>query len=276
MRDNFKNRHRTSARGRFVPAGAGAFYLPRHLVKKRDEIALTLSFIANRQLFGWAYSGIQPNYFFDMPPDSGVYLTPITLSKDLSPEAKYPGDIDLLVIPYEKDELILDRVVAIEIKAVRANYLKQGKSPNDYGISQAEGLTAMGFPYAAVAHLIVSDQSPRTAWRKTAVARVIEQNDKVEMLPEQEMDMMPVDLMMRAFGRIEKQASESRLGIVAAYVGSSESDLVGASAGGTIWMPHCRSAQRNQAVCPRLLDNIAAYFDQFPNRFINTPRHDPK
>ena len=78
----------------------------------------------------------------------------------LKPAVRFPGDIDILIVPYENDFLQLDRVLAIEVKVVRASFEKQGRSPNDFGISQTKALLRAGFPYCAVAHLIVSDESP--------------------------------------------------------------------------------------------------------------------
>jgi hypothetical protein len=63
--------------------------------------------------------------------------------------------------------------MAIEVKAIRASFAKQGRSPNEYGFSQAAALIAIGFPYVTVAHLIVSDRSPRSAWRKMMGAVVL-------------------------------------------------------------------------------------------------------
>ncbi len=153
--NQFRMRHRTRMRPPRPRAGQAGFFLPRTLIEDRHELALTISFITKRRAFGYAYAGIQPDYFFSMPQDSGVYVCPVVPTEILTSEIRYPGDIDLLIVPYEMDELVLDRVVAVEIKAVRASFANQGKSPNGFGVSQASGLLQMGFPYVALAHLIV-------------------------------------------------------------------------------------------------------------------------
>jgi hypothetical protein len=56
----------------------------------------------------------------------------------------------LLAIPYEENEMILSMTIAIEVKIVRACYSNKGKSPNQYGFSQASALLEHGFPYAGV------------------------------------------------------------------------------------------------------------------------------
>lgn len=272
---NFEMRHRISVRPRQLKSGEIAVELPSTMIQKRHELALTISFMVRRHLFGQAYCRVQPDYFYEMPDNSGVYLCPVIKTSLFSAEAHYPGDIDLLVIPYEENDLILHRALAIEIKIIRASFAKQGKSPNEFGYSQARGLLKLGFPYAALAHLIVSDQSPESAWRDIGVARVIDSDGRVEMLPDEKVDWMPADLTDRAFGRLESAVKSNELGLIAAYIGSTETQFAGLSGPSPLWLPACRRALPNSSASPALLKKIAELFERNPSRFLDTPRHDP-
>src|SRR5665213_4540576 len=134
-------------RPRLVRSGEIGFQVPRRWVELNAEQAITVEFVARRQLFGHAYGRLQPDYFHDMPQHSGVFLLLFTETRALAPRAQRPGDIALIVLPYEGDELVLERTLAVEIKIVRATYDKQGRSPNEFGFSQAAALRELGFPY---------------------------------------------------------------------------------------------------------------------------------
>lgn len=254
--------------------GDMAFALPASWLQKRHETAMTVSLITNRKLFGEVYSGLQPDYFDAMPPDSGVYVCPLVETTKLQPGVSRPGDIDLLIIPYEGDALILHRIVAMEIKVVRATFAKQGKAPNDMGFSQARALSALGFPYVALAHLIVSDRSPREMWRKMNVARVLDSDGRVEFLPSILADWLPIDLMNRSFGRLVKATSEqTRIGLVAAYLGSDDDEI--AKRAKPMWFPATRKAQLNPDTQRSLLTSVADLFTRAPQLFLDNPRYDP-
>ena len=143
-----------------------------------------------------------------MPKASGVYVAFAVPTDKFSVTVRRPGDVDMLAIPYEGDELILHRTLAIEVKAVRATFLKQGKSPNEFGLSQVRGLSSLGFPYVAVAHLIVADASPEVAWREIGCARVLDKEGNVELLSPVATDCLPTDLIERSFGRLSKASPD--------------------------------------------------------------------
>lgn len=140
-------------RPKYLRSGEMAYVLPHSYVKERHELLLTVSLVTNRYLFGLVYRGLCPRYFDDMGVGSGVFVSLIVPSDVLNLEISKPGDIDILVIPYDNEFLILDQTLAIEVKVVRADFSNQGKSPNSMGMTQADGLLKMGFPYVAVAHL---------------------------------------------------------------------------------------------------------------------------
>jgi hypothetical protein len=262
-------------RPRRLRPGEQAFTLSAALVERRDELALTYTLMAQRKLFGRLYRGLQLDYFQKMPPRSGVFLHAIVPSSELTARFTKPGDVDLLVIPYEGHELVMDRCVAIEIKAIRASFVKQGRSPNDFGISQARGLLDMGFPYVAAAHLIVSDQTPIEHWRPMSIAQVIGDNDEVRILPQRLADWMPIDLTLRAYGRLLKAAEDSPdVGIATVFLGTSVDELLGRSDRRQEWFPMCREAPRNPKISEALLSGIGKFFENNYSTFFDNPRYD--
>jgi len=248
-------------------SGEPVICLDKKLVEKKDEIALGIEFICRRQLFGRVYARLTGSYFWNMPRNSGVMIAPFIMTYDIFPDKKFPGDIDLLIIPYENNELILSRVLAIELKIIRAKYSKQGKSPNDYGFSQALGLLNFGLPYAAVGHLVISDESPKDAWRRTSVATVISAVDgRISPLREIQMDLMPLDLLRRSVGRLSSNTPNDKLGFFAAYLSDDRNHH---------WEPEGRVAMLNSKYSHESLDKIAQYYYQNTTKFFMTPRFDP-
>jgi len=168
-------------------------------VEKEEEAVLAKRFVANRQLFGFAYRLLQDEYFNNMPLRSGVLITGLTPTQKNCYRGKFSWDIDLLIIPFEDNDLVLSKILAVEIKVVRAKFSKQGKSPNDFGFSQASALKAHGFPYVAVAHFVVSDESPKESWRTVAVGQVTDaKNDRISDPIPVQADMLPSDLLARS------------------------------------------------------------------------------
>lgn len=143
---SFEFRKQIKVPPRSVRDGGVSFMIPAALMEKQDEIAMSIQFISDRMLFGLAYSGVQGDYFDGMPPKSGVLIHPLVPTGSIAKGASRPGDIDLLIVPYENDDLILHRAVAMEIKALRVRHLRKGKSPNQFGFSQASSLLELGFP----------------------------------------------------------------------------------------------------------------------------------
>jgi hypothetical protein len=178
------------------------------------------------------------------------------------------------VIPYECDELVLHRTLAVEIKAVRASYVKQGRSPNQFGYSQAQALLALGFPYAAVVHLVVSDESPRSAWRNMGLARVLDREGNAEMLPPAAIDCLPIDLVNRSLGRLVSGAPPG-LGLVACYIGGTIVSIPGFGTGKVVWQPLCRPAKWNENQSDQLLRRVANLVEESPSSFLDNPRYDP-
>jgi len=242
--------------------GEIVFQVPKRMVEKNDEIFLELQLICKRELFGHCFRLLMPQYFASMGCNSGVMIRGFVSSEEILPSMTFPGDIDLLIIPYEGDELVVSRTVVIELKVVRATYEKQGKSPNQYGFSQATAMLEQGFPYAAVAHLIVSDCSPEDKWRKVLATRVINAEEgSVEEPWDIYRDMLPSDLIHRCFRRLVTNCKEPLLGLLASYMANNET-----------WFPDGRAAERNPRISVQTMEAVGSYYHAHADSFVDTPR----
>ncbi len=68
-----------------------------------------------------------------------------------------PGDFDILIIPFSKDNIHFERTCAIEVKVVRPNRKNPKKAPNSYGIKQIKGLVQDGFPLVGLLHICMTE-----------------------------------------------------------------------------------------------------------------------
>lgn len=245
-----------------VGDGAPAFAIKKSLVVANDEKALALDFICKRQLFGYCYRALLPDHFDSMSSDSGVFIAPFVSSSAVVPRMKFPGDIDLLIVPYEGDELVVSMTLAVELKVIRATFARQGRSPNEFGFSQGAALLAHGFPYVAVGHLIVSDTSPESHWREMQKVVVLDADSGRVSEPEDILvDMMPSDLLARSHGRMLANCSHQSLGTFTAYL-----------SGNGIWMLEGRRASANMSMDPATLEGVANYYELNYDSFLDTAR----
>lgn len=236
-----------------------------HLVEKDDEIAVGLQFICNRPLFGACYLRLASDYFWTMPYGSGVFISPFVPSDQILSKMRFPGDIDLLIIPYEEDRLITSRTLAVELKVIRASYERQGRSPNRFGFSQALSLLDHGFPRVAVIHLYTSDESPESAWRDVEIARIVDvDSGRVELQGRIKADLMPVDLITRGFGRLKSNRPDDRIGVVSAYFSERSR-----------WDPMGACYELNPNAKAEVMEAVGSYFQTNFERFMDIPRHDP-
>lgn len=253
------------SRPRSLGDGESAYIVPRSWMEKNEERALGLRFICNRQLFGVGYAKLVPDYFAGMPRNSGVFIKGFIPTDLLSPGTKRPGDIDLLIIPFEGDELILSETMALELKVVRASFAKQGKSPDKFGFSQAQGLIDCGFPYAGVVHLIVSDEAPKEKWREVLVTTIIDASEGVCEEPRPVLaDMLPSTLIDRCYGRLISKCRNDEIGLLSTYV-----------TGRGVWQPSGRSCKKNTKVSIDLLNRVEKYFRANAMSFLETLRYNP-
>lgn len=271
----FSFRQSITIRPRAPRHGDVSFMLAKNLVHNFREEALSIGLISRRQLFGYVYSRLQPRYFYEMPRKSGVFIKPLVKTEDIIPGAIRPGDIDLLVIPYEGPQLILERTLAIEIKAIRASFDRQGKSPNDFGYSQAAGLLKLGFPFVAIVHLVVSDQSPESAWRNIKAATILDEEGRVGQIEDIRADMLPSDLIDRGYGRLSKNCLTPEIGLACAYVGEYNQIASDVSEDRGYWIPRGRAATFNECTSITTLQSVEQYFNTHVSTFLDNPRYDP-
>lgn len=250
-------------RPRLIRNGEEAIVLPKAWVEKDNEIALGARLICNRRLFGACYSGIVPRFFDSMGVGSGVMVGGFIRSENILPGMSFPGDIDLLVIPYQNDELVVSETLVVEIKAVRAKFSKQGKSPNEFGFSQSKAMFSHGFPYSAVAHLITSDTSPENSWRPVLMTRVIDPDIGTAEDPWSiSADLLPADLIARCFGRLRANCDDDHLGLLAAYIDDDG-----------VWWPSARPARRNPNIAAKTLLGIATFYEKRFQQFMDIPKY---
>ena len=246
-------------------AGDPLFLMPAGAMMKHDERCVTYAWLSDRALFGEVYRRLLPDYFDAMPQDSGVVIGSFLPPGDVVPGLTFPGDIDVLVIPYEGDELVLSHALAIEIKVIRASFARQGKSPNQFGFSQAGALLEAGFPHVAVGHLIVSDRSPDDAWRDVAMTRVVDAGTGAcEPLHPVKHDMLPGDLIRRSHGRLARNCPNPLLGHFSAY-----------PSGPGIWFPVGTPASFNPQTRTHVLEGLHACYQQHHRYFLRTRRYPP-
>jgi hypothetical protein len=242
------------------------FNIPGEMFVRNDERVLALRLVLNRHLFGAAYQRLMPDAYRSMGDECGVLVRGVVPMQELVPSLKYPGDIDLLVIPYQGDELILSGTLAIEVKALRATFANPHKSPNQFGFSQAAALLNAGFPYVAVAHLIACDESPRSHWRPVLQTTILDADSgRCGDLHSVLRDMLPSELMDRSLGRLRANRGDTRIGLLASYVTDAET-----------WFPEGLAALRNSGTSVEVLNGIFAYYKRKYRSFIDTPRFPPR
>lgn len=183
-----------------------------HKIKRKwDEENVVAHIIANMKIAGRWFCAIMPNLYLEAGPQSGLMVTMSVPSKSIIPDMAYPGDIDILAIPYEGNELILSKVIAVEIKILRAEKRRPNKSPNKCGFSQAASLFDFGFPYVAVGHLIVTDEALDNLDRNAVIALTGE-NGRIASCRPEVVDMFENDIALRSFGRLKKSCENDQLG----------------------------------------------------------------
>jgi len=237
------------------------YVAPRKIKDETDEFLVVANFVASRMLFGSCYRILRPDYFEKMPRGSGVFVSLFSVTADLLSGIEIPGDIDLLIVPYEGNELVLSEALAIECKVVRASFAKQGKSPNQMGFRQANGLVSAGFPLVGVLHLIVSDTSPQSAWPEITVGTA-GAGDTLTDMREEKMDILPKTLIERATGKLRFHNGESGIGIAACYPDEKGH-----------WVPDGQSCIVNMAASTKTMDAIFEYYSQNYQDFIDIPRY---
>ena len=88
----------------------------------------------------------------------GLYFGINILRQDLGFEQNQkPGDFDILVIPYNDDNILFERSGVYEVKVVRPTRQNPQKNANSLGITQLKGLISDGFPFVGLIHVSMSE-----------------------------------------------------------------------------------------------------------------------
>lgn len=226
-----------------------------------DEENIVAHIIAHMKIAGQWISAIMPNLYFTSGPYSGLMITMSVPSKLIDPSITFPGDIDILAIPYDKDALILSQVFAVEIKVIRGNKRRPGKSPNKYGFSQATSLLDHGFPHVAVGHVIVTRDPLDEPNREVLIAKMGNEGKIASYKPAM-LDMFECDLTSRAFGKLESNCNDYRLGYF-----SMNYD------GKRIFEPLGHSCGFSPMLKQELLRNVKLFYEENYEIFFEMPRY---
>lgn len=235
--------------------------ISRRIKHKWDEESVVANIIANMKVFGRWYSALQPNLYLESGLHSGVMVTMSVPMQKIESELSFPGDIDILVIPYENDFLLLSLTTAVEIKILRAEKKRLGKSPNQFGFSQASALLEHGFPYAALGHVIVTDDVRDDPNREMLLARVEHQESITSFTPIEE-DTFEIDLCNRTYGRLASNTPNDDIGLFAMnFDGSRLFEALG------------KACRFNPNYDSRLLNGIQRFYEENTDIFTEIPRY---
>lgn len=231
-------------------------------IKQGQEMLLAFQWLARRRLIGHCLHLLTPGIFRQLGSVSGVFAAQEIPSRILNGEMTFPGDVDVLMIPYSDGHLLVSEAIALEVKIVRASFSNQSKSPNQWGISQASALLVHGFPRAGVLHLILSNGSPETNWREFWVGTVLDEEGRMGPLNPVMADPLQTDLLRRSAGRVRQAIrSHEGLGWLSAHLSYGLGD----------YLPEGAQAIRNSQTQLRVLQAIELCFNTFPEAFINIP-----
>lgn len=244
-------------------AGHHLMFAPisRRIKHKWDEESVVANIIANMKVFGRWYSALQPNLYLESGLHSGVMATMSVPTQKVKSKLSFPGDIDILVIPYENDFLLPSLTTVIEIKILRAEKRRLGKSPNQFGFSQASALLKHGFPYVALGHVIVTDDVRDEPNREMLLARVGHQKSITSLTPIAE-DAFEIDLCNRTYGRLASNTPNDSIGLFAMnFDGSRVFEALG------------KACRFNPNYNSRLLSGIQKFYEENTDIFIEIPRY---
>lgn len=92
---------------------------------------------------------------------TGCYCLTNFLTKDIGLlNGVKPGEIDILLIPYNEKEIFYQKSSAFEVKILKPSSTNLRKGPNTDGYSQTLGLIKLGFPYVGLIHIVVPSPLP--------------------------------------------------------------------------------------------------------------------
>lgn len=129
------------------------------------------------------------------------------------PRLGKPGDIDVMIIPYRKGLLHIDKTAAIEIKRLSLRGPRWDKTSDSFGITQAGGLLEAGFPYVGLLHLIVHACGPPTNHRTTLTAQVLDSHGRISFTGDRVTDMTGSITADRQLGRLLARQPHPAIGL---------------------------------------------------------------
>ena len=226
-----------------------------------DEEYIVAKIVANMNIAARWFSSIMPNHYFESGLYSGLMITTSVPSIGIDPNIYFPGDIDILAIPYDEDDLVLSETVAIEIKVLRGEKRRPGKSPNKFGYSQARALLNHGFPYVAVGHVVVTDD-PLDDLDGGMLAASMGEDGVITKVDVCKVDMFENSLAKREFGRLACNRPNEQIGF---FVMNYD--------GARLFEPMGRSCIRNPKYSEKLLDRIYYYYKENYELFLKIPRY---
>jgi len=96
--------------------------------------------------------------FDDFPNYKGIYVIERLLRNELGLyEDRQPGDIDILIIPYDDKRIFFERTAVYEVKVVRTTRKNPKRRPNRFGVKQIMGYIEDGFPFVSALHICMTE-----------------------------------------------------------------------------------------------------------------------
>ncbi|MBC2664248.1 hypothetical protein H7F51_01810 [Novosphingobium flavum] len=166
-----------------------------------------------------------------------------------------PGDIDVLVVPVRDGKLVAERAAAVEVKRLALKGPNWTKSVDRYGIRQATGLLAAGFPYVGLLHIVVSLDGPEEFHRPITYARIVDPlTGRYEVLGEGQEDLTSFFAAERQYRRLFAQEIDERIGINCVAI--AETEKLGEPEWAYTTFTPGRRAIRNPRASKLLIENI--------------------
>lgn len=149
----------------------------------------------------------------------------------LQPDQK-PGDIDLLLIPRNGRERVVEKSMAVEVKKFNVPRRKRSKSPNQYGSIQANGLLIDGFPFVGLLHIPLIQPSDANGWDVVPAIGTKLVDGKPEVIGETPVDIESYGVSRRHYGRFQHFKLSEPIGYnsFAVSLDESQSKILGWSA----------------------------------------------
>lgn len=215
--------------------------------------------LANTIQFTLSCAFPHPEHYFAQDVFVSINLPRTELK--LLPDKK-PGDIDLLIIPFKEEQVLVDRAIAIEAKVLRPTIKNTAKNCNTMGVTQATGLLSDGFPYVGLLHISIPEQSPAKECLSMPINS--EANGMFAETGEYYLaDLFPMRSAGRQEGRLRKLVlpEEISYSAIAMILSEDREDIIGNTIGNS------RKGFRNPKVSLELIDNIGELLDSKPELF---------